>query len=481
MAKLKIAALGDSLAQGFQSGAIWNTGWSYPAIVARSLGLAVPADFRVPSFGGPGLPFNIERLLYDAELAISDKPSDFELAVRLPLLIQDFISEVEDYYERGEGAALAKFGGSYHNLAVWGFALADALRLTAARAQQAIDAEEGWIEDDFLGLPSGSMYRTARKVFNPKDVAARRQDTQLLSLQRLLETDGPIDVLFLWLGANDALGTVLDLEIRDMTGVRDLPKDPVQLAKWNLTSEAMFRSDYSQLARQVDELLQRLSPQTRVFVGNVPHVTIPPITRGSGKFEDGYFEQYRRFFVRDSAPTLTMERLTRKDARQIDLRIDTFNLVIQEQLQARPLWYGVDTCALLDELAVRRNDAEADPGQRLRQYCERRGRQDHPLLALKPIPSILMYDVKNGARTQGGLMSLDGVHPSTIGYGLIAELFLEHMQAAGIPGSDPRHVPWDAVIENDQLLMHPPRLWEALQRFGQRYSLLWGTLARALA
>lgn len=481
MSKLKLAAVGDSLTQGFQSGAIWNTAWSYPAIVARSLGLSTPRHFRVPHLGHGGLPLNLERLLYGAEAKLRDRPGDLELLVRLPPLIEDFIDEVEDYFERGAGAAPAKFGGSYHNLAVWGFALADALRLTPERCREAIEEEEGWIEDDFLGLPSGAMYRTARKVFNPRDAPARRGDSQLRALARLLEADGPIDVLFLWLGANDALGTVLDLEIEDMTPVPDLPRDPVALTRWNLTSEALFAADYADLARELDALLARLSPGTAVFVGSVPHVTIPPVTRGSGSFEAGYFERYRRFFVADAAPTLHLEQLSRDDARLIDARIDAFNRVIREHVDARPRWHLVDTCGQLDELAVRRNGREGDPGAPLREYQRRRDRSDHPLLALDPVPSVLMYEVKAGKRTQGGLISLDGVHPTTIGYGLIAESFLEAMRAAGVPGSDPRRVPWDEIIANDALLSRPPWLWEQIAALGQRHALLWGALARALA
>lgn len=481
MPKLKLAAIGDSLTQGFRSGAIVNTAWSFPAIVARSLGLSVPVDFRVPTFGTLGLPLNIERFLYDAEAKLSSTPSDLELTVQLPLAIQSFIDGVEDYFERGAGSRPAKFGGSYHNLAVWGFALADALRLTPERSRRAIDAEEGWIEDDFLGLPSGAMYRTAQKVFDPRQTEARSADTQLRALERLLEADGAIDVLFVWLGANDALGTVLDLEVKDMTGVANLPEDPVALARWNLTSESLFRRDYAALTADLEALLARRSPGTHVFVGTVPHVTIPPITRGSGSFDGKYYDRYRRFFVPDAVPTLHLEQLTRQDAIEIDARIDAFNRAISDQVSRRQRWHLVDTCALLDQLAVRRNAADDDPGQRLRQYYVERGRGDHPLLQLAPVPSILMYDVKNGVRTQGGLMSLDGVHPSTIGYGLIAERFLEAMQSAGIPGSDPRLVPWSEVIANDELLQHPPRLWEPLQRYAERYSLLWGALARALA
>jgi hypothetical protein len=93
-----------------------------------------------------------------------------------------------------------------------------------------------------------------------------------------------------------------------------------------------------------------------------------------------------------------------------------------------------------------------------------------------------MYGVDpSGSRVDGGLMSLDGVHPSTLGYGLIAEYFLEAMQRAGVPGADPLQVPWPAVMANDQLLTHPPKVWSHVMRAGERYSWLWGALARALA
>lgn len=482
MPKIKLAALGDSLTQGFQSGAIYNTAWSYPAIIARSFGGSVPGDFRVPSFGTYGLPLDLERLLYRAEASLSSRPSDVEIAAQLALLIPEYLDEVEDYHERGAGSRPAKFGGSYHNLAVWGFALAEAARLDVDRCISAIEDEEGWIEDDFLGLPSGAMYRTARKVFNPQHVAVRNPDTQLRALERLIESDGPIDVLIFWLGANDALGTVLNLEIKDMEGVSDPPDDPLKLLDWNLTSTSAFDADYTALAARLDGILERRSPRTQVFVGNVPHVTIPPISRGQGKFDGKYFDFYTRFFVPPGSLTFGLEKLTRADARKIDDRIDAFNAAIRREVDKRPSWHPVDTCALLDELAVRRNGLEDDPGAALRGYYGRRGRLDHPLLQLDPVPSISMYGVDSrGRRISGGLMSLDGVHPTTLGYGLIAEHFLEAMQRAGIPGADPLQVPWPAVIDNDGLASHPPKLWGPLMKAGERFSWLWGALARALA
>lgn len=97
------------------------------------------------------------------------------------------IDDVEDYFERGAGSTAAQYGGSYHNLAAWGFALADALRLTPERSRRAIDTEEGWIEDDFLGLPSDAMYRTVQKMFDPRQTAARSGDTPLRAPGALLE------------------------------------------------------------------------------------------------------------------------------------------------------------------------------------------------------------------------------------------------------------------------------------------------------
>ncbi len=46
MAKHRLVALGDSLIQGFMSGAVFATDLAYPALVAREMGLDLSA-FRV--------------------------------------------------------------------------------------------------------------------------------------------------------------------------------------------------------------------------------------------------------------------------------------------------------------------------------------------------------------------------------------------------------------------------------------------------
>src|ERR1043166_1834098 len=70
--KHRLVTIGDSLTHGFQSGAIFNTSWSYPAIIARRLGWF--DHFRYPTYNGfGGLPINIEYLLREMEEAFGDR------------------------------------------------------------------------------------------------------------------------------------------------------------------------------------------------------------------------------------------------------------------------------------------------------------------------------------------------------------------------------------------------------------------------
>jgi len=67
---------------------------------------------------------------------------------------------------------------------------------------------------------------------------------------------------------------------------------------------------------------------------------------------------------------------------------------------------------------------------------------------------------------QGGLFSLDGVHPTTIAYGIMAQEVIDVMQRAGVPfylgdGSTlrtgPVRVDFKRLIQRDTLIADPPR------------------------
>lgn len=458
------------------SGAISQTTTSFPALIADALGLSIPHDFAVPNFPGSGLPLNLEVFLHETARDLgTDLRGARTWLWRFPRQFQRFTDRVEDLYERGAGSRRASFGGTYHNLAVWGFRVQDSYTITPQLCQHVIDDEEGFIEDDFLGLPSAPMYRTAWRVLNPRRLANKNSVTQVSAVEDLIQRHDGLDALIVFLGANDCLGTVLSLDVKDMDQFSGpIPNDPVARRRWNLTSEDQFEKDYNGL---VDRLVNILPGKTKVFVATVPHVTIPPVTRGVGRFDQDYFDFYSRFFMGNGAFNHRLHsHITRDQAVAIDQRIDAFNGIIKKATD-RKKWHVVDTSAALDTLAVRRNGFEDDPGQAIRDYFARQGMTDHPLLNVNPSPSILtLKTTEAGRRSGGGLFSLDCVHPSTIGYGLIAELFLKKMQAAKVPGADPQRLNWQRIIQQDALLHDAPATWDDVVEVAQNNPLLWDTL-----
>jgi len=475
----KLVALGDSLTQGFQSGAIFRTDLSYPALIARSFGLRVPYEFRVPSFPGSGLPLNLELMLRSMALTLGPDISMGEWFFRFPGLLSRFIDEVEDLYERGAGARPAAFGGVYHNLAVWGFRVADAYSVNSDFARRVIRDEDGSITDDFLGLPSASMYRTAIRVLNPRHRPERESWTMLENLRQIVAEEG-VENLIIWLGANDALGTVLSLDLRPM-GREDAGLNPQERRRFTLTHPEVFAQDFATL---VEELKGILPASTNVFVGTVPHVTIPPVTQGIPPFDGTYFAYYGRFFQNQSSfNPIFHAKLSGAEAAMIDQTINRFNeAIISIVAGSGPRWRSVDLCAVLDQLAVKRNNLSGTPERAIKDYYARLGIADHALLRLDPIPNILRLGTREeGQRYQGGIFSLDCFHPTTIGYGIVAEAFLREMRAAGVPDADPMRLNWAEIIAQDTLLQTPPVLWDDIVEAAEHNSTLWDVIFRALA
>ena len=88
------------------------------------------------------------------------------------------------------------------------------------------------------------------------------------------------------------------------------------------------------------------------------------------------------------------------------------------------------------------------------------------LKALDPVPdSRFTTGDGKGGRATGGLFSLDGVHPTTVTYGLIAQEMINVMRLAevefahgtGLPRPDPVTVNFDHLILRDSLVRQPPQ------------------------
>lgn len=500
----KLVAIGDSLTQGVMNGALLETRMSYPTLIARAMGLAVwrpdidenpghQNDFRVPYVPGDGIPLNILALLQYIETEFDANIEGVEEWVGqfLPRLA-NYMDNLERFYENGEGAEASSYNGIYHNLAVPGFRVLDSFSVDSEYCQDQIQ-DVGLLprllnrNDLFNPLPSEPLYRIARRVLNPSLDPNRMHWTQITNLGQITEKEGKIENLILFLGANDCLGTVVHLDVKDMTRERRTPtSDPEERRKnYNLTSLEIFRANYEEMVSQISDAI---SPDTKVFVGNVPHVTIPPITRGIPADErhptdSRYFHHYGPFHAHPQRIDWSYRPLTGDQVIMIDRRIDCFNTIIQETLDQVPvngIWHIVDICRSLDDLAVKRNGAEGGERELLENFFQRLDIPDHPLLEEVPIPSTLRLETDGAQRTQGGLFSLDCIHPTTVGYGLIAEDFLHAMRAPEFCDQEPERnnwtLDWDYILSQDSLIQCPPSLWDDILRIAEDHRTVWNTL-----
>jgi hypothetical protein len=271
-----------------------------------------------------------------------------------------------------------------------------------------------------------------------------------------------IETLIVALGANNALGTVLSLSVHwsEAADYAELK----QKSKYNVWRPSHFRAEWAQVVERVREIKAR-----HVIFATVPHVTIAPVAKGvGGKINDGsrYFRYYTRPWIADADfDPADDPHLTGDEARQIDSAIDSYNEAIVSSVKtAREEgrdWRVLDLAGILDRLASRRyiDDPAAQPPWWTPYELPAE------LNALQPVPSSRFFASGPTGITAGGLFALDGVHPTTIAYGVMAEEFSRVMQEAGVvfmrrDGLTPRagdvRVDWNRLIKADSLISKPP-------------------------
>jgi hypothetical protein len=89
---------------------------------------------------------------------------------------------------------------------------------------------------------------------------------------------------------------------------------------------------------------------------------------------------------------------------------------------------------------------------------------------------VLRFETVEKDRVNGGLIALDCVHPTTIGYGIVAEAFLKVMKSAGVPDADPARLNWQEIISQDSLMVSPPQLWDDILAAAQHHPTLWNVI-----
>jgi hypothetical protein len=443
-----LVTVGDSLTHGVTSGAVFRTDLSWPSLVANGLGIP---QFTVPSYGGPlgGLPLNLEGLLRQLQNKFGDDLGFLE-KIELPVVLQHLLDGNEDYWERREGRRPPRIDLRYENLGIYGWDVRDGLSYTAGRAAQKAAATP---DDSFLGAkPENDNDIAASSVLAPFGIDATQVEAAAWHGR-----NGGIGTLVVALGANNALGSVVTKQVNwSGPGFDDL----VRKDNYTVWRPVHFAVEYGELVKSL-----RSIAAARVILATVPHVTIAPIAKGVNPEHPGQkWREGSRFFPyyidpwideRDFRPS-KHRYITHQQARAIDSAIDQFNDTITDAVRhARKEgrdWRVLDLCGLVDSLTFRR--FISDP-----QAAERNDFQ--PFNLPEPIADLdtRFFIADRNGRRQGGLFGLDGVHPTTSGYGVIAQAVLDVLAGAGV---DTAPVDFTLLREKDTLNAEPPALEAAI-------------------
>ena len=488
--KNRLVAIGDSLTHGFQSGAIFNTSHSYPMLIAKELGW--DNQFRYPTYPGPGdgFPLNLESVARQLEQKFGTSVDWWELAPAL-LFLRDQLDANEDYWERGDGSVLPPKKKINHNLAVYGWDLRNTISRDADICAKEIADHPP--KDDFLQqIVENANDIAALRVLN----SARDQSGKALSPLRAAAalgvegtvedgTGDGIETLTILIGANNALGSILTFCVKwSDTGYDDMKIND----RYTVWRPIHFKAELDLIVQEVNRIKAR-----HVIWGTVPHVTIAPYARGVGGKKLGagsrYFPYYTLPWIGDDIfdpkkhPCITGE-----EARAIDSAIDQYNDAIAEVVRSGRTqgkdWYLFETAGLLDRLASRRY--VEDPAARPSWWTPYQLPLD--LQALTPVPTSQFFQSGAQGRTQGGLFSLDGIHPTTIAYGIMAQELINIMQQAGVKFYDVNGslragqiaIDFKRLIQIDTLISKPPRnvssLFNLISWFDRNLNLMSGLL-----
>jgi hypothetical protein len=316
-------------------------------------------------------------------------------------------------------------------------------------------------------IANNSVDRAARRV-----VANASDDMTLVDIAKAHGEDGGIETLIVALGANNALGVVIHLDYHTLATANSTTDELKQASIWSPT---LFGEHWNRLISAVEPI-----KAAHVILASVPHVTIAPLCAGVGRrlrADSRYYEYYTHAWLRDRfdrTHPIAFPHLTGAQARAVDSVIDQYNEIIQktveDQRRAGRNWYLFDLCGLLDRLAYRRYlNPDSGGTQAARpSWWKRIGPYalPAPLDSLRPPPDTRFFISQGKERIEGGLIALDGVHPTPIGYGIMAQETIRIMERAKVTFYDQKHpgnvrtgpinIDFAELLAADSLMAAPP-------------------------
>ena len=474
----RLVTLGDSLTHGFQSGAIFKTNLSYPSLIAQELGWQ--NQFRYPTYNGPGdgLPLNLESLARAIESRFGDKIDWYEIP-GAALFVNGYLNDIENYWERGAGSVPPDPKGAInHNLAVYGWDLRNTISRNADIAQAILKAHSQNSLGDRITDPIGQItsYHNERAALRVLNSARNADGTALSPVQAAAalgaaETEDGIETLIVMIGANNALGSILTFNV-SWSGDDYMDQDKND--KYTVWRPIHFKAELDRLVAEIKQVRAR-----HVIFATVPHVTIAPYARGVDRKvrpDSRYYPFYTLPWISDQAFDANnpkkYPRLTEQEARAIDSAIDQYNEAIVDAVKTARLqgknWYLFELGGLLDRVAYRRYLTPESAAARPSWWDAVGGKYDLPpvLQALTPDLDSRFFSSSTKGRTQGGIFALDGIHPTTVGYGIMAQELIKIMQLAGVKfyapdGTTERQgdikIDFNRLLQLDTLIQNPPR------------------------
>lgn len=466
----RLFTIGDSISQGFRSGCTAFTENSYSTYLAKALKLN-EINYRFLRWPEEKLKFDLERIFRLIQTRYGTDINGLEWA-RILFDISTFLDKAEEFYERGGGALGLPIQGYTHdftdNCAVEGMRVADAWEVTPSLCEERIREDpSGLSNNKGFAVASKPFYRAAYRVLNPQASTKYQEYSAIRWLQNAAELEG-VDNLILWLGANNALGTIFDLRVKMTPGTSAShgSRKNQQSPDYNLWHPKDFEHDYKLLLEKVIAALQHNKTQDwKAYVGTVPLVTIAPMLEGFGEArlvddpevplgqaarQFRYYEYYKFYGVNESTAIQDEQKFMRfRDALFIDKVIIEYNKTIRSlvakknsQLQ-REAFVVVDIANVLSDMAWKRNS-----GMPSYEYPQE-------LQWMYPPLNTKFYRVSaDGVITDGGIFGLDGIHPTVIGQGIIASEFLKAFREHGSAPSG-ASIDWARVINEDSLRQSP--------------------------
>ncbi len=426
----KLVAIGDSMVQGAMSLAGGDTKNSFVYMLAKSLGLP-DSEFVTPVFDiYGGLPVNLEWLLRKIESKFGKHITFWEWP-QASIYIAELLDLIEDYWERGAGKNVLP-DKLYHNLGLFGFQVADAYSIDSTFCQNKIKDSK----DNLFQPPSFGWLRLAKMVLNPADLLERRNDTQIRVAKRIREQGGGIDNLILCTGSNNCLNTVFKLLVDETSELSPGPD-----SEYTLWRPELFKSEFLKLVEKINEIAA-----DKVYLCTVPPVFAMPIAKGimsegqSLPHTDGYFDYYVKPWMDFDNFNIERDRyLTGFDARAIDNIIIKYNNIIKN-IAADNGYYVIDLYKVVESSW----------------YDKYRGNPPAILPpAISDLDSRYLKINSDGLIEEGGLVSLDGMHPTLCGYGIMAQECVDIFRSAGETVSD---IDFYKLRQKDSLVSNPPLL-----------------------